>query len=64
MLPQVFCWPQVKPELSYPVLVFFHGGSYEIGAAAQYTPEYFLDKDIVLVVVQFRVGLFGEGPTL
>lgn len=51
---------QVKVKSKYPVLVFFFGGSFEVGTADGYTHEYFLDEDIILVVVQYRLGLLGK----
>lgn len=51
---------QVRVKSKYPVLVFFFGGSFEVGTADGYTHEYLLDEDIVLVVVQYRLGLLGE----
>ncbi|KAF4523783.1 hypothetical protein B566_EDAN009015 [Ephemera danica] len=39
-----------------PVMVFLHGGSYTIGSADRIAPEYLLDKDVVLVVPQYRLG--------
>lgn len=54
------CVSQAVPEQNYPVMVFFYGGGFEVGAAYGYTAEYFLDEDVVFVVVQYRLGLFGE----
>lgn len=51
---------QAKREEAYPVMVFFYGGGFEVGAAYGYTAEYFLDEDVVFVVVQYRLGLFGK----
>jgi len=42
-----------------PVIVWIHGGSFSRGSAAEYDPDYFLDNDIVLVTIQYRLGLFG-----
>lgn len=42
-----------------PVIVFIHGGSYEIGAAYNHGPKYLLDRDIVLVTINYRLGPFG-----
>lgn len=54
------CVSQAVPEQNYPVMVFFYGGGFEVGAAYGYTAEYFLDEDVVFVVVQYRLGLFGK----
>ncbi|CAL4086994.1 unnamed protein product, partial [Meganyctiphanes norvegica] len=42
-----------------PVLVFFHGGGYGAGAASEYHPYAFMNQDVVLIVIQYRLGLFG-----
>lgn len=42
-----------------PVVVWIHGGSFNKGSAAEYGPDYLLDQDIVLVTIQYRLGLFG-----
>jgi len=45
-----------------PVMVFFYGGGYTSGdnKAGQYGPHYFLDKEIVLVTINYRLGVLGE----
>jgi carboxylesterase type B len=42
-----------------PVIVFIHGGSYEVGAAYNHGPKLLMDRDIVLVTVNYRFGPFG-----
>lgn len=42
-----------------PVLVWLYGGSFQEGAASLYGPEYLLDRDLVLVTPNYRVGPFG-----
>ena len=42
-----------------PVLIWFHGGNFIRGSAADYEPDYLLDEEIVLVTVNYRLGLFG-----
>ncbi|XP_050090637.1 glutactin-like isoform X2 [Anopheles aquasalis] len=44
---------------SRPVMVFIHGGGFSEGGASDYGPEYLLEKDIVLVVIQYRLGPLG-----
>jgi acetylcholinesterase len=43
-----------------PVLVYFHGGSFIKGSAFDFRPEYLLDRDIILVIPQYRLGPFGN----
>ena len=43
-----------------PVIVWIHGGNFVRGSAAEYEPDYILDNDnVVLVTVQYRLGMFG-----
>ncbi|XP_055626142.1 glutactin-like [Toxorhynchites rutilus septentrionalis] len=42
-----------------PVMFFIHGGGFYDGSDANHTPEFLLEKDIVLVVVQYRLGPLG-----
>ena len=42
-----------------PVIVFIHGGNFVRGSAAEYDPDYLLDQDVVLVTLQYRLGMFG-----
>ena len=37
-----------------PVLVWFHGGNFVRGSAADYEPDYLLDEEFVLVTVNYR----------
>jgi carboxylesterase type B len=45
-----------------PVMVFIYGGAYVIGdnTAGNYGPHYLLDKDIVLVTINYRLSVLGE----
>lgn len=40
-------------------MVYIHGGNFLRGSASEYEPDYLLDEDIVLVVIQYRLGMFG-----
>ncbi|KAB7495768.1 Venom carboxylesterase-6, partial [Armadillidium nasatum] len=48
-----------SPEKKLPVMVFIHGGGFVFGAAHQYPPHALMNKDIVFVVIQYRLGIFG-----
>jgi len=43
-------------------MVFIYGGGFTSGdnKVANYGPHYFLDKEIVLVTVNYRLGVLGE----
>jgi carboxylesterase type B len=42
-----------------PVMVFIHGGGWFFGSSSLYGPAYMMDQDVVLVSVNYRLGLFG-----
>ncbi|ODM95533.1 Venom carboxylesterase-6 [Orchesella cincta] len=42
-----------------PVLLFLHGGSFLSGAGSLYGPRYLLDRDVILVTTNYRLGAFG-----
>lgn len=43
------------------MLVWIHGGGFEIGSGSYKSngPDYFLDEDLVVVFIQYRLGIFG-----
>ena len=47
-----------------PVMVWIHGGGFMFGSGNGetdlYGPEYFMDKDIVFVTINYRLGPFGK----
>ncbi|KAL6743795.1 hypothetical protein Aduo_016794 [Ancylostoma duodenale] len=47
----------------YPILFWVHGGGYEIGAASLYGYQGFaniyIPHDVMVVTIQYRVGVFG-----
>lgn len=49
---------------NYSVMVYIHGGSFYLGAAVQHPPNYLLERDVVLVVIQYRLGPLGFLSTL
>ncbi|XP_060847593.1 juvenile hormone esterase-like isoform X1 [Rhopalosiphum padi] len=51
--------PNVNGKL--PVMFWIHGGGFLAGHSGSnvYGPEYFMDKDVVFVSINYRLGLFG-----
>ncbi|CAG7730933.1 unnamed protein product, partial [Allacma fusca] len=47
------------PKSLFPVMVYFYGGAFMSGYSIVYSPAYFMDEDVVMVVINYRVGLFG-----
>ncbi|XP_026275859.2 venom carboxylesterase-6-like [Frankliniella occidentalis] len=41
------------------VLVWIHGGGFMFGGSSDWGPEFLLDKDVVLVTINYRVGPLG-----
>lgn len=50
--------PQEKLE-TLPVLFFVHGGRYLVGYGDYYRPEYLIDKDVILVTINYRLHILG-----
>lgn len=42
-----------------PVIVFVHGGAFEIGSANEQGARFLMERDVVLVVLNYRLGPFG-----
>lgn len=51
------------PNTSYdnllPVIFWVHGGAFSVGEAPTYSIDKYMDRDVVLVSVQYRLGPFG-----
>ncbi|XP_076313195.1 carboxylic ester hydrolase-like [Tachypleus tridentatus] len=43
----------------HPVVVYFHGGKFKYGGKDIYGPNLLLDLDLILVTVNYRLGIFG-----
>ncbi|KAF5285157.1 hypothetical protein FQR65_LT13354 [Abscondita terminalis] len=52
--------PKISNEL-LPVIVFIHGGAFVMGNAnpSMFGPDILLDKDIILVTLNYRLGALG-----
>lgn len=53
--------PQVAraSEISYPVVVFFHGGGFQFGSANDWPGAVLATKGLVVVTANYRLGAFG-----
>ncbi|XP_017783232.1 PREDICTED: venom carboxylesterase-6-like isoform X2 [Nicrophorus vespilloides] len=58
--PKEICNLTPKTKL-FPVMVFIHYGGYFSGSShsSLIGPEFFMDKDVVLVTFNYRLGIFG-----
>jgi carboxylesterase type B len=42
------------------VIVNIHGGAFMFGSGSEIGPKYLLDKDIILVTLNYRLGPLGK----
>lgn len=47
-------------------MVYFYGGAFVFGESSDefHGPDYFMRKDIVLVTINYRVGILGKNISL
>lgn len=50
----------IQLNASRPVMVYIHGGRFTTNSADQFPPNYLLEREIVLVVIQFRLSVLGK----
>jgi len=46
------------------VVVWFHGGAYTAGGNIQYPGHFLATHDIIVVVPNYRLGVFGQHYSL
>ncbi|CAL8114084.1 unnamed protein product [Orchesella dallaii] len=54
--------PEIPTGTSKPKLVpmiFIHGGAFYVGTASDYGPSYLMQQDVVLVTINYRLGVLG-----
>lgn len=49
-----------KPKKRYPVMVYIHGGLFSEYNSPDFPPNYFMEKDIVLVIPNYRLDALGK----
>lgn len=51
----------LNPASKYPVMVWIHGGGFDRGSSSTkfYGPEYLVEKNVVVVTFNYRLGAFG-----
>ncbi|KAJ3652282.1 hypothetical protein Zmor_018260 [Zophobas morio] len=51
--------PADNENASLPVMLFIHGGAFIEGWSLYYQPELFIDNEVILVTINYRLGVFG-----
>lgn len=51
--------PDQESQEKLPVLVFIHGGAYYYGSKWNYDPEFLVNKNVIVVVINYRLGVLG-----
>ena len=51
-------------ERKLPVIFWIHGGSYFLGSGSEFGPAYLLEKDVILVTINYRLGILGKHMTI
>lgn len=53
---------KIEPNVRYPVMVWIHGGGFSFGSGSNlfYGPDYLMEKDIILVTFNYRLGVLGK----
>ncbi|KAG5678816.1 hypothetical protein PVAND_008450 [Polypedilum vanderplanki] len=49
----------LQPNSLKPVIVYIHGGGFELYSANQQGPDYLMDRDIVFVTMNYRLNALG-----
>lgn len=52
--------PNVKPQQKLKVLVYIHGGAFMFSLGGRYGPDIIMDRDIIYVTVNYRLGPLGK----
>ncbi|XP_049937818.1 venom carboxylesterase-6-like isoform X1 [Schistocerca serialis cubense] len=48
-----------NPSSLFDVFVYIHGGGFMSGAGSYYGPEHLMDRDVVVVTINYRLGILG-----
>ncbi|RXG54658.1 putative sodium-dependent multivitamin transporter, partial [Armadillidium vulgare] len=48
-----------KSKMSLAVMVYIHGGAYFTGTSYEFSPYVLMNEDIILVTIQYRLGILG-----
>lgn len=51
--------PSINPTKLQPVMVWVHGGGFVAGSSDMYDPKYFMDYNMVVVTMNYRLASLG-----
>lgn len=53
---------KINPRKPLPVMVWIHGGAFKYGDSTEnlYGPDYLLEKNVVFVSINYRLGALGN----
>lgn len=53
---------ELNPDEKRAVMVWIHGGAFVFGSGNDdtYGPDYLVEKDVVVVTINYRLGVFGS----
>ncbi|CAG7835930.1 unnamed protein product [Allacma fusca] len=51
--------PKITLQKLLPVMVWIHGGAFQFGSSSEYRPIFFMDEDVVVVTINYRLNAFG-----
>ncbi|XP_008468779.1 esterase FE4-like isoform X1 [Diaphorina citri] len=51
--------PKIDPNAKLPVMVYIHGGAFKGGNTRFLKEKFIMDKNIVYVAIQYRIGILG-----
>ncbi len=54
--------PPAEPNRTFPVMVWIHGGGFSTGHSSSYNGENLAGLGVVVVTINYRVGVFGFLP--
>ncbi|KAJ3652286.1 hypothetical protein Zmor_018264 [Zophobas morio] len=51
--------PENDPKVSFPVMLYIHGGGFMQGSSIFAPPDLFVSHGVILVTINYRLGAFG-----
>lgn len=55
--------PKIKHEAPLDVIIFIHGGAFMFNSGNTYGPKFIMDRDVIFVTFNYRLGPLGKLTT-